>query len=309
MQLQRLLGELVVALEEPYRSAILLRYYEGLEPARIGESLGVPAGTVRWRVSEGIARLRAALGKRTGDDRSWRLALLPLISEPATGKGAILVMSTKTKVALTVAAVGVSLAGGGLAWQSGRVAGSARRSGETANRVSEVGARASAEPPGPEAPQVAASSPAAVADSATAPARRKVPPRFVPAAAPPADAPATAPPRLGRLPKEEIRRGVRGAMPAMKACYARLLQESPGTSGRLTLRFTIVEQDGAGRISDASVVPMQPRDGGAPELIAPATEACILQALAAAPFSAPVGGSVLVIYPLLFAPKPPPPGE
>src|SRR5690349_13725659 len=64
MQLQRMLGELVVALEEPYRSAILLRYYEGLEPARIGEALGVPAGTVRWRVSEGIARLRAGLDGR-----------------------------------------------------------------------------------------------------------------------------------------------------------------------------------------------------------------------------------------------------
>jgi hypothetical protein len=150
MQLQRLLGELVVALEEPYRSAILLRYYEGREPARIAESLGVPAGTVRWRVSEGIARLRAALRERTGDDRRWRLVLLPLIAEPTKGKGAIVAMSTNTKVALVVGAVGVTLAGGGLAWRAVGAASSARRLASAAGRPGEEArvAAAPAEPPG-----------------------------------------------------------------------------------------------------------------------------------------------------------------
>ena len=75
-ELQRLLAELVAALDEPYRSTILLRFYQGIEPAEIARTTGVPAGTVRWRVNEGIRRLRAALDSResVGD---WRRALLP----------------------------------------------------------------------------------------------------------------------------------------------------------------------------------------------------------------------------------------
>ena len=53
-QVQRALAEAVVELEEPYRSALLLRYYEGRTAADIARELGVPAGTVRWRLSEGI---------------------------------------------------------------------------------------------------------------------------------------------------------------------------------------------------------------------------------------------------------------
>jgi RNA polymerase sigma factor (sigma-70 family) len=323
VQLQRLLGELVVALEEPYRSAILLRFYEGLEPARIAEALGVPAGTVRWRLSEGVARLRGALGKRMRGDRQWRLALMPLVSDPWTGKGALVAMSTNVKIALGAAVVAVSLVGGGLAWYGAGASGSASRlattggAGEPTDRVGPA-----LGPNGQASSSAGAgrSSPAGQDDAAAALAGRKAPPpRFVATAPPPSGAaPAEGPPKWGTLPKEDIQKGVRAAMPAMKACYARLLQESPGAQGRLSLRFTIVERDGAGRISDASVVthdiagtldPMQPRDGGAPELIAPATEACILEALAAAPFNAPVGGPVVVTYPVLFAPKPPPAGE
>jgi RNA polymerase sigma factor (sigma-70 family) len=49
-QAQRLLVELVVALEEPFRSTVLLRHFEGLSAADIARSQGVPAGTVRWRL-------------------------------------------------------------------------------------------------------------------------------------------------------------------------------------------------------------------------------------------------------------------
>src|SRR3954451_15043558 len=51
---QRRLASLVVALDEPYRSTIILRYYERLTAAAIGRALSLPAGTVRWRVSEGL---------------------------------------------------------------------------------------------------------------------------------------------------------------------------------------------------------------------------------------------------------------
>src|SRR4051812_8556868 len=51
---QRLLVGLVVALDEPYRTAILLRYFEGLTAAAIARTQGVPAGTVRWRIKQGL---------------------------------------------------------------------------------------------------------------------------------------------------------------------------------------------------------------------------------------------------------------
>ncbi len=60
-QLQQTMAGLVLALDEPFRSTVLLRYYEGNSAAEIARALGVPAGTVRWRLKEGIDRLRRRL--------------------------------------------------------------------------------------------------------------------------------------------------------------------------------------------------------------------------------------------------------
>src|SRR6185369_6830628 len=51
-QLQQQLAELVMALDEPYRTAILLHYYEGRTSAEIAGDLDVPAGTIRWRINQ-----------------------------------------------------------------------------------------------------------------------------------------------------------------------------------------------------------------------------------------------------------------
>jgi RNA polymerase sigma factor (sigma-70 family) len=96
--LERLAAALV-ALEEPFRSAIILRYLDGRSGAEIAALLGVPAGTVRWRLKTGRDRLRAALADR-GEARSAAPAVfaLPLGS---TAKGAVLVKA-KTKLALVL---------------------------------------------------------------------------------------------------------------------------------------------------------------------------------------------------------------
>jgi RNA polymerase sigma-70 factor (sigma-E family) len=52
------------ALPEPQRTAIVLRYYEQLEYAEIAELTGVREGSVRSRVSRGLAALRESMGER-----------------------------------------------------------------------------------------------------------------------------------------------------------------------------------------------------------------------------------------------------
>jgi RNA polymerase sigma-70 factor (ECF subfamily) len=86
LELQRELAAMVVAMPEPYRQAILMRHYEGRSAAEIGRRLGVPAGTVRWRLKEGLDRLRRQLDARhDGDRRRWGALLAPLAAGPPAG--------------------------------------------------------------------------------------------------------------------------------------------------------------------------------------------------------------------------------
>ena len=76
MRLHRLLVDLVLELDEPYRSTIIAHFVEERTSASIARSLGVPAGTVRKRLWEGLRRLRAGLDARSGNRTSWAPAVL-----------------------------------------------------------------------------------------------------------------------------------------------------------------------------------------------------------------------------------------
>lgn len=81
LETEQSLVRLVLELEEPYRATVILRYWHDLDSGAIARRLGVPAGTVRWRLSEGLERLRARLdATHGGDRRAWCLALAPLAS-------------------------------------------------------------------------------------------------------------------------------------------------------------------------------------------------------------------------------------
>jgi RNA polymerase sigma-70 factor (ECF subfamily) len=149
LELQRLVAERVMALDEPLRTVLLLRFFDGHDSTRIARMLRLPAGTVRWRLKTGLDRLRADMDARFGDDRRvWALALAPAATAPALAVGAagpLAAMALTVSLALALGvAVGVPL---GL-WSASDVdTRVARGSSEHARRSSALRAKALARAP------------------------------------------------------------------------------------------------------------------------------------------------------------------
>lgn len=77
---QQLLVDLVIKLEEPYRSAVLLRFFEDMTPEEIARAENVHVTTIRRHLRVGIDRLRAQLDARhAGDRNAWYAVLIPFI--------------------------------------------------------------------------------------------------------------------------------------------------------------------------------------------------------------------------------------
>lgn len=57
----RRLNEQVECLDEPYRSTVLLCYEDGLTPTEVAKRLGIPAGTVRWRLKHALDGIRSRI--------------------------------------------------------------------------------------------------------------------------------------------------------------------------------------------------------------------------------------------------------
>jgi RNA polymerase sigma factor (sigma-70 family) len=79
VEMQKLLVELVLGLAEPYRSTLLLRFFEERSTTEIARLHGVDPAAVRWRLRTALERLRAQLDDRhEGGRRAWVAAALPL---------------------------------------------------------------------------------------------------------------------------------------------------------------------------------------------------------------------------------------
>ncbi|MEO6710004.1 MAG: sigma factor-like helix-turn-helix DNA-binding protein, partial [Planctomycetota bacterium] len=76
-ELQRALLDAVQSLDEPFRTTVVQRYFEGQTSAAIAEALGLPAGTVRWRLKRGVDQLRERLDAQFHSRASWSLLLAP----------------------------------------------------------------------------------------------------------------------------------------------------------------------------------------------------------------------------------------
>jgi RNA polymerase sigma factor (sigma-70 family) len=66
----------VMELEEPYRSVLVLRFYEGRTPTEIATQLARPVNTVASQLARALERLRARLEARHGDERARGSGLL-----------------------------------------------------------------------------------------------------------------------------------------------------------------------------------------------------------------------------------------
>jgi RNA polymerase sigma factor (sigma-70 family) len=104
----QLVVETVLDLDEPYRTALLLRFFAGLEADGIATKMGCSPEAARKRVSRGLERMRRALDQRfDGDRSSWHRSLVPLLPSSTWASrilkevGRVVHVSSKAKLAVT----------------------------------------------------------------------------------------------------------------------------------------------------------------------------------------------------------------
>jgi hypothetical protein len=133
VRLHRRLADLVLELDEPYRSTILARFVEGLSSAAIAKRLNVPESTVRWRLREALARLRAALDDLHRERKAWTPAVLVFAQ-----KGGVMASSAKTTVAV-LTLLALLLGGVAFWWWRTNADENADAVGEGTNRTNKAG--------------------------------------------------------------------------------------------------------------------------------------------------------------------------
>ena len=96
--------------------------------------------------------------------------------------------------------------------------------------------------------------------------------------------------RRGRLAPEIIQRVVRRSFRSFRRCYEAGLRPCPNLNGRVSVTFVIGRD---GRVKRAS---------GKADIPDAAVIDCVVKRFRSLVFPAPEGGSVTVIYPILFTP-------
>ncbi len=96
-------------LEEPYRSAIVARFFEGIPPREIADRTGTAVKTIDTRLSRAIEKLRRKLDQGNGGRSAWLTALLPLTRLPEATLAGTLIMNLKLKAVVVVVLLAVGL--------------------------------------------------------------------------------------------------------------------------------------------------------------------------------------------------------
>jgi RNA polymerase sigma factor (sigma-70 family) len=287
-QTKRLLAHEVLALEEPYRSTILLHYYEGLSLAEVARQQCLPAATVRWRVGEALGRLRARLErKHTAERTAWLGASVPLASPPnrslahaAAAQGGLLMKIKVGSVVIAAAVAGLLAVRAGtrpLAAPPASVAASAR-----------AGALAPRGEPRPRLDPRLRAELLQKIDAARLAARAATGPSASPASLKSMKEP--------ELDHEYIRAQIESLRPLVAECFEHALERTPGLDGKIVVGFTIVgDPDVGGLVTDSRVIDDKSTLGDA-EL-----RECIQENMYAARFPPPDGGGeVRVQYPFVL---------
>lgn len=116
LELQQTVVEAVRAIEEPLRTTLVLRYFEGKTSAEIARVQRVPAGTVRWRLARGLAELRAKLDTRFGSRASWALLFAPFARQGLAPASSIVLTGVLAMNAAQVGLAAAIVVLGGVAW-------------------------------------------------------------------------------------------------------------------------------------------------------------------------------------------------
>ena len=108
-ELQREVVAHVLALEEPYRTTVLLRFFQGLDAREIASRQAVPLATVRTRLQRALVQLRERLDRAHGERSSWCAALLVLTK----------VRSTPTTALFSTSSFSIGVGAMAIAWKTG----------------------------------------------------------------------------------------------------------------------------------------------------------------------------------------------
>ncbi len=123
LEVQRVLLETLGSIDDPFRTTLVLRYFEDLSSSEIARLQKVPAATVRWRHQRGLELLREKLDQRfRGSRATWCALVLPLARPHLASMAAastaatqgVLAMSAVTKI---VGALAVTAVAGVLWWK------------------------------------------------------------------------------------------------------------------------------------------------------------------------------------------------
>lgn len=126
VEIQRHIAEAVATLDEPGRSAIVWRYFDGLPPAEIARMEGVSVRTVESRLRRARAVLRDRLDADYGGDRTtWCAVLLPILGLDVQSLIASSAAASTASTASAASGTTSSVAGATAASSTSTAAGSA----------------------------------------------------------------------------------------------------------------------------------------------------------------------------------------
>jgi RNA polymerase sigma factor (sigma-70 family) len=305
-RLHRLLVDLVLELEEPYRSTVLARYVDGQTSAAIAKRLNVAESTVRWRLHEALTRLRTRLDEMNAKQEAWAPGVGGVSA--AFGK-ALLAMKTTKLVVLCIVLVLVA----GIAWHW-RPTVSRNVEPRRGDKLSAANVPAPATTATPASSTVGAPSVRKLAtrelrDQLLLAIRAEHERRISEARTTTRPAPAaTAHARPGSADNNEdtddpdqdyVRDAMRALLPMVVDCYKQARITHPALAGTLVVNFTIEGEPGIGGVVTESAI-----DPEQSEIKDPDLGQCVEETMFALEIDPPTnGGTVKVSFPFTFRPK------